>query len=113
MKPIPKPLYPCLHCADYHTWPASDLNWSEVETGWVCHECWDERDFEEKAGACLADELEKSYLVIEANAIESFLENQLRSACLSSGWNTDSSAYQVSLMLEDYANKLRQKAQED
>ena len=48
----------------------------------------------------------------DAEVIESFLENQLRSACLSSGWNTDSSAYQVSLMLEDYANQLRQKAQE-
>ena len=112
MKPIPKPVYPCKYCANEYSWPATDLFWSNQDQDWVCDDCWDDRDIEEEKGVCLADEIKKVEANHDAEVIESFLENQLRSACLSSGWNTDSSAYQVSLMLEDYANQLRQKAQE-
>ena len=106
MKPIPKPLYPCLHCAEDYSWPASDLNWSEVETGWVCHECWDERDFEEKVGVCLADELEKSYLMIEANAIETWLKRVPTS-------NRAVRISDVRKSAQKYSDELRKKAQED
>ena len=58
-KPIPEPLYPCLHCAEDYSWPAADLFWSEQEQGWVCDNCWDERDIDEDAGISLAREIER------------------------------------------------------
>ncbi len=56
-KPLPKPLYPCLHCADIYSWPATDLWWSEAEKGWVCDNCWDDRDIDEGSGIRLDKEL--------------------------------------------------------
>ena len=46
-----------LHCADDASWPAADLFWSEAENGWVCSNCWDERDIDEDAGISLEREL--------------------------------------------------------
>lgn len=43
----------------------------------------------------------------DAEVVEKFIDNQLRTACLANGWDTESSAYQVSLILEQYANQLR------
>jgi hypothetical protein len=60
MKPIPKPLYPCKHCYEDHTWQAVDLFWSEIDQDWVCDECWDDRVSEnEPKGICLADEIKE------------------------------------------------------
>jgi hypothetical protein len=57
-KKIPDAVYPCLHCSDTYSWPPEDLSWSEIEQGWVCGECWDDRDVEnEESGGSLADEL--------------------------------------------------------
>ena len=110
--PIPEPLYPCKHCSDEYSWRAIDLHWSDLDQGWVCDMCWDDSDIEEEKGTCLADEIKKAQANHDADVVESFLDNQLRSACLSNFWDTESSAYQVSLLLEEYTNQLRQKAQE-
>jgi len=60
MKPIPKPLYPCKHCYEDHSWHAVDLFWSEIDQDWVCDECWDDRFSEnEPKGICLADEIKE------------------------------------------------------
>lgn len=47
-----------------------------------------------------------------AEVVENFIDNEIRSACLASGWGTESSAYQVSIMLEQYANQLRNEDKE-
>lgn len=64
---IPKPLYPCMHCAEEYSWPAEDLSWSKREMGWVCDLCWDDRDvnwdgddcIDEDKGISLAEELNR------------------------------------------------------
>lgn len=64
-KPIPSPLYSCLHCREEYSWPAEDLFWSEIEQGWICHMCWDDRctwgddddDQHEQRGISLAKEM--------------------------------------------------------
>jgi hypothetical protein len=38
--PLPKALYSCKYCAEEYSWPADDLNWSSVVSGWVCNNCW-------------------------------------------------------------------------
>ena len=51
--PIPTALYPCMleGCAEEHTWPAEDLQWTvfgDGEEGWLCTicsaECYDVAD---------------------------------------------------------------------
>lgn len=67
VRPIPEPLYPCVHCAEDYSWPATDLNWSEVDEGWVCDPCWDNRDsnwngedyIEKEKGISLAEEIKR------------------------------------------------------
>lgn len=55
---LPKPLFPCKHCAEEWTWPADGLHWSKSERGWICPICREERDLDK--GRCLADVLASS-----------------------------------------------------
>jgi len=67
VRPIPEALYPCVHCAEDHSWPATDLNWSDVDQGWVCDLCWDDREsnwdgedyIEKDKGISLAEEIKR------------------------------------------------------
>ena len=67
VRPIPEALYPCVHCSDDYSWPASDLNWSEFDKGWVCDNCWDDREtnwdgedyIEKDKGISLAEEIKR------------------------------------------------------
>jgi hypothetical protein len=67
VRPIPEALYPCVHCAEDYSWPASDLNWSDVDEGWVCDMCWDDREtnwdgddyIEKDKGISLAEEIKR------------------------------------------------------
>jgi len=45
---------------------------------------------------------------VSRKAIEDFVDNDLRNAALANGWSTDSSAYEVYGMLNDYAAKIRE-----
>lgn len=64
---IPQALYPCIHCAEDYSWPATDLWWSDIDKGWVCDMCWDDRDsnwdgenlIEKDRDISLADEIER------------------------------------------------------
>ena len=67
VRPIPEALYPCVHCAEDYSWPASDLNWSDIDKGWVCDMCWDDRDtnwdgedcIEKEKGISLSEEIKQ------------------------------------------------------
>lgn len=67
VRPIPEALYPCVHCAEDYSWPATDLNWSELDKGWVCDMCWDDREtnwdgedyIEKDKGISLAEEIKR------------------------------------------------------
>ena len=112
MKPIPEPVYPCKYCADEYSWPASDLNWSELDEAWVCDLCWDDRDIEEEKGVCLADEIKKVEATHDADVINealSSLANQFFFVQLS---NEDGDVVLSVSDLEYYVNQLYQKAQE-
>ena len=102
MKPIPEPVYPCSHCAEEYSWPASDLNWSEIDEAWVCDLCWGDIDVEQK-GVCLADEIKKSESEHDAEVIEKFIQSYKASSLAEL-----STVYKMSA----YANQLRQKTQE-
>lgn len=43
-KPIPEPLYGCVICYEYYSWPAEDLFWSDALNEWCCDNCWDDVD---------------------------------------------------------------------
>ena len=59
-KPLPDPVYPCLHCYEDYSWPAEDLHWSSDEQGWVCRNCWDDTDnYGQPLGVSLAEELKQ------------------------------------------------------
>ena len=103
MKPIPKPVYPCKHCADEYSWPASDLFWSSEEDAWVCDDCWDCEELKEEKGVCLADEIKKSESEHDAQVIEKFIQSYKASSLAEL-----STVYKMSA----YAKQLRQKTQE-
>ena len=100
MKPIPEPVYPCKHCADEYSWPATDLFWSNQDQDWVCDDCWDDRDIEEEKGVCLADEIKKSEAKHDAEVIRDFCSFALKKY-----------RYDLSGFADEF-NQLRQKAQE-
>lgn len=60
----------------------------------------------------VADIPNQSLAERDAEDVEKFIDNELRSACLANGWDTESSAYQVSIMLEQYASQLREQSDE-
>ena len=110
MKPIPEPVYPCKHCADEYSWPATDLFWSNQDQDWVCDDCWDDRDIEEEKGVCLADEIKKSEAKHDAEVIDEaikYMQKYYPSLCVdgvfTGGWLK---------ALRKRAKQLRQKTQE-
>jgi DNA-directed RNA polymerase subunit RPC12/RpoP len=58
MRPIPCPLYPCIHCAAEVSHYADDLWWSERLSAYVCMECWDFDSHGDRLET-LAQEIEK------------------------------------------------------
>jgi len=45
---VPEALYSCHVCREDVSWPASDLNWCEKCSQWLCDTCWDSEEHSEK-----------------------------------------------------------------
>jgi len=37
-------VYPCHFCEDKYFYPPDKLFWSEIHQGWVCDDCWSNRE---------------------------------------------------------------------
>ncbi len=52
-RPTPEPMYPCKYCWEDYCWPATELEWSEIDQNWICENCWNPNENGEPQGKLL------------------------------------------------------------